>query len=128
MNGVYNRKLFIDTARPARQKLAKMGGIMASSSDLMQAAMPPVQPMAPAPMPMPQPMPQPVMMAPVMPAQPMPMAAPAPMPAQPMVQQTPPPHPVHCIHTCRSKNPCGLWFLTSDRSLPSPSSERRAWL
>jgi hypothetical protein len=93
MNGVYNRKLFIDTARPARQKLAKMGGIMASSSDLLQAAMPPVQPMAPAPMPMPQPMPQPVMMAPVMPAQPMPMAAPAPMPAQPMVQQTPPPAP-----------------------------------
>ena len=80
MNGVYNRKLFIDTARPARQKLAKMGGIMASSSDLLQAAMPPVQPMAPAPMPMPQPMPQPVMMAPV-------------MPAQPMVQQTPPPAP-----------------------------------
>lgn len=93
MNGVYNRKLFIDTARPARQKLAKMGGIMASSSDLLQAAMPPVQPMAPAPMPMPQPMPQPVMMAPVMPAQPMPMAAPAPMPAQPTVQQTPPPAP-----------------------------------
>ena len=93
MNGVYNRKLFIDTARPARQKLAKMGGIMASSSDLLQAAMPPVQPMAPAPMPMPQPMPQPVMMAPVMPAQPMPMPAPAPMPAQPMVQQTPPPAP-----------------------------------
>ena len=95
MNGVYNRKLFIDTARPARQKLAKMGGIMASSSDLMQAAMPPVQPMTPAPMPMPmpQPMPQPVMIAPVMPAQPMPMAAPAPMPAQPMVQQTPPPAP-----------------------------------
>ena len=93
MNGVYNRKLFIDTARPARQKLAKMGGIMASSSDLLQAAMPPVQPMASAPMPMPQPMPQPVMMAPVMPAQPMPMPAPAPMPAQPMVQQTPPPAP-----------------------------------
>ena len=97
MNGVYNRKLFIDTARPARQKLAKMGGIMASSSDLMQAAMPPVQPMAPAPMPMPQPMPQPVMMAPVMPAQPMPMAAPAPMPAQPMVQQTPPPAPTQPV-------------------------------
>jgi len=97
MNGVYNRKLFIDTARPARQKLAKMGGIMASSSDLMQAAMPPVQPMAPAPMPMPQPMPQPVMMAPVMPAQPMPMPAPAPMPAQPMVQQTPPPAPTQPV-------------------------------
>ena len=97
MNGVYNRKLFIDTARPARQKLAKMGGIMASSSDLMQAAMPPVQPMAPAPMPMPQQMPQPVMMAPVMPAQPMPMAAPAPMPAQPMVQQTPPPAPTQPV-------------------------------
>ncbi len=94
MNGVYNRKLFIDTARPARQKLAKMGGIMASSSDLMQAAVPPVQPMAPAPMSMPQPMPQPMMMAPVMPAQPMSMAAPAPMPAQPMVQQTPPPAPM----------------------------------
>ncbi len=104
MNGVYNRKLFIDTARPARQKLAKMGGIMASSSDLMQAAVPPVQPMAPAPMPMPQAMPQPMpmpqampqpmMMAPVMPAQPMPMPAPAPMPAQPMVQQTPPPAPM----------------------------------
>jgi len=97
MNGVYNRKLFIDTARPARQKLAKMGGIMASSSDLMQAAMPPVQPMAPAPMPMPQPMPQPVMMAPVMPAQPMPMPAPAPIPAQPMVQQTPPPAPTQPV-------------------------------
>ena len=94
MNGVYNRKLFIDTARPARQKLAKMGGIMASSSDLMQAAVPPVQPMAPAPMPMPQAMPQPMMMAPVMPAQPMPMPTPAPMPAQPMVQQTPPPAPM----------------------------------
>ena len=94
MNGVYNRKLFIDTARPARQKLAKMGGIMASSSDLMQAAVPPVQPMAPAPISMPQQMPQPMMMAPVMPAQPMSMAAPAPMPAQPMVQQTPPPAPM----------------------------------
>lgn len=40
MNGVYNRKLFQPTKRAARNKLAQMGGIMASSPELMQAANP----------------------------------------------------------------------------------------
>ena len=74
MDNVYNRSLFSKNNRPARQKLQKMGGIMASSPELMQAAQrvgstpdqnmggagaskmanlgPPPMPMAP-PMPMP---------------------------------------------------------------------------
>jgi len=40
VNGVYNRKLFQPTKRAARNKLAQMGGIMASSPELMQAANP----------------------------------------------------------------------------------------
>ena len=71
MNGVYNRKLFSKKATEARDKLRELGGvaptsspqvggIMASSPELMQAAMrrpvvlPPTQapvPMAPAPQP-----------------------------------------------------------------------------
>jgi hypothetical protein len=74
MDNVYNRSLFSKNNRPARQKLQKMGGIMASSPELMEAAQrvgstpnqnmggagaskmanlgPPPMPMAP-PMPMP---------------------------------------------------------------------------
>ena len=74
MDNVYNRSLFSKSNRPARQKLQKMGGIMASSPELMEAAQkvgnapdqnmggagsskmanlgPPPMPMAP-PMPMP---------------------------------------------------------------------------
>ena len=38
MDNVYNRSLFSKNNRPARQKLQKMGGIMASSPELMEAA------------------------------------------------------------------------------------------
>jgi hypothetical protein len=38
MDNVYNRSLFSKSNRPARQKLQKMGGIMASSPELMEAA------------------------------------------------------------------------------------------
>lgn len=73
MNGVFHRKLFQPKGRAARNKLAQLGGIMASSPELIQAANPtsamPVRktgvpkktnplapppaprPMAPAPMP-----------------------------------------------------------------------------
>ena len=83
MDNVYNRSLFSKSNRPARQKLQKMGGIMASSPELMEAAQkvgnapdqkmggagsskmanlgPPPMPMAP-PMPMPMPMPSSVQM------------------------------------------------------------------
>lgn len=66
MNSVFNRKLFQPSNRAARNKLAQMGGIMASSTELMQAAnaraaMPmrqtgvpkPMTPMAPPPAPRP---------------------------------------------------------------------------
>jgi len=37
MDNVYNRSLFAAKARPARNKLSKMGGIMSSSPELMEA-------------------------------------------------------------------------------------------
>ena len=91
MAGVYNRKLFRQAS--ARDELRKIGGIMASSEDLLMEAIrtaeqaprsaalgPMAMPsQAPAPMPMAQPMMQQPMMAPA----PMPMA---PM-QQPMMQQ-----------------------------------------
>jgi len=69
MDNVYNRSLFQAKSRDARNKLSRMGGIMASSTELMEAAMPqqpaamPAAPAMPvprtgAPMPMPMPMPQ----------------------------------------------------------------------
>jgi hypothetical protein len=89
MDNVYNRSLFSKSNRPARQKLQKMGGIMASSPELMEAAQkvgnapdqnmggagsskmanlgPPPMPMAP---PMPMPMPSSVQM-PTPPVKPM---------------------------------------------------------
>lgn len=99
MNGVYNRKLFQPTKRAARNKLAQMGGIMASSPELMQAANPmaamPVSPtgvpkktnpLAPPPVPRP--------MAPA----PMPPKVPAPTTVAPNVlggpQQPKPQQPV----------------------------------
>ena len=88
--GINNAALFGATQRSARSKLDQMAGIsrpsgiLASSPELMQAAMP----MAPAPQPMPMPMaPQPVA-APTMPNMPMNTAvapmAPAPRPLNPM--------------------------------------------
>ena len=58
---VYNRSLFKDRANEARDALREMGGvgnkmpkgILASSPELMQAAMPARRPMAPMPMPRP---------------------------------------------------------------------------
>ena len=96
MDNVYNRSLFQAKNRDARNKLARMGGIMASSTELMEAAMPPQpapMPAMPAPRPM-APMPQ-MPMYPQMPMQPMypqmpmpqqqmPAPQPAPMPMQPM--------------------------------------------
>jgi len=83
MDNVYNRSLFRAKGRDARNKLARMGGIMASSTELMEAAMPP----QPAPMPAPQPMmmPQPLALV----QQPMP-AMPAPRPMAPMPAPQPP--------------------------------------
>jgi hypothetical protein len=55
MDSVYNRSLFQAKSRDARNKLSRMGGIMASSSELMEAAMPqqpaamPAAPAMPAP-------------------------------------------------------------------------------
>lgn len=109
MGDVYNRKLFQAKARPAREKLAKMAGIMASSPELMQAAnqgpKPPTPPMTggarpmmpPPPAPMMTPPPQPtVPQLPQVPAQtavaPAPMMqapAPRPMAPAPMPQQQP---------------------------------------
>ena len=88
--GINNAALFGASQRSARSKLDQMAGIsrpsgiLASSPELMQAAMP----MAPAPQPMPMPMaPQPVA-APTMPNMPMNTAvapmAPAPRPLNPM--------------------------------------------
>jgi hypothetical protein len=51
MDSVYNRSLFQAKSRDARNKLARMGGIMSSSTELMEAAMPPqsaAMPAAPA--------------------------------------------------------------------------------
>lgn len=67
MDSVYNRSLFQAKSRDARNKLARMGGIMASSSELMEAAMPqqsaampaaPAMPSAPTGAPMQMPMQQ----------------------------------------------------------------------
>jgi hypothetical protein len=55
MDSVYNRSLFQAKSRDARNKLSRMGGIMSSSSELMEAAMPqqpaamPAAPGMPAP-------------------------------------------------------------------------------
>lgn len=100
MDGVYNRKLFAKKATDARDKLREMGGvqpmprpqvsgIMASSPELMQAAMRKqvVLPASDRPMPM-APMPQP--MAPMLPpSQPIPNIAgiPQTQPQQPRPQQ-----------------------------------------
>lgn len=109
MGDVYNRKLFQAKARPAREKLAKMAGIMASSPELMQAAnqgpkpptppmtggarpmMPPPAPMmqAPAPQPMAPQLPQVPMQTVVAPAPMMQAPAPRPMAPAPMPQQQP---------------------------------------
>ena len=94
MAGVYNRKLFRQNA--ARDELRKMGGIMASSEELlreaMRTAMQAPGPSDLGPMPMPQ---QPAFgmpAQPVMPQQPMMQQPMAPMPMdmgmqQPMMQQ-----------------------------------------
>lgn len=85
MAGVYNRKLFRQNA--ARDELRKMGGIMASSEELLREAMrtamqaPGPSDLGPMPMPMPQ---QPAF---GMPAQPV-------MPQQPMMQQPMAPMPM----------------------------------
>lgn len=75
MDNVYNRSLFRAKGRDARNKLARMGGIMASSTELMEAAMPPQpapmpampapRPLAPVPVPMPMPIQRPVQRPPV---------------------------------------------------------------
>jgi hypothetical protein len=105
MSGVYNRKLFRKSS--ARDELRRMGGIMASSEELLQEAMRTAdqapRPSGPGPMPMPQqaPMMAPPAMAPAMampmmgqPMMPQPMGQPmmappmqAPMMGQPMMQQ-----------------------------------------
>lgn len=101
MDGVYNRKLFAKKATDARDKLREMGGvqpmprpqvsgIMASSPELMQAAMRKqvVLPASDRPMPM-APMPQP--MAPMLPpSQPIPNIAGIPQ-TQPQQPQQPRP-------------------------------------
>jgi hypothetical protein len=88
MDNVYNRSLFRAKGRDARNKLARMGGIMASSTELMEAAMPP----QPAPMPAPQPM-MPTLMAYPQPM--MPMAYPQPMaPVQQQMPAAPAPRPM----------------------------------
>ena len=99
MAGVYNRKLFRKSS--ARDELRRMGGIMASSDELLQEAMRTAdqapRPSGPGPMPMPQqaPMMAPPAMAPAMavpmmgqPMMPQPVGQPmmAP-PMQPMMQQ-----------------------------------------
>ena len=82
MAGVYNRKLFRKSS--ARDELRRMGGIMASSDELLQEAMRTAdqapRPSGPGPMPMPQ---QAPMMGQPMMGQPMQ----APMMGQPMMQQ-----------------------------------------
>ena len=84
MDNVYNRSLFAAKARPARNKLSKMGGIMSSSPELMEAqrnSMPSESSGVGAPM---------IQTAP-MPMAPMPMAMPTPMPMAPMAMPTPMP-------------------------------------
>ena len=86
MSGIYNSSLFEAKSRPARNKLARMGGIMASSTELMEAAMPQQQqPTAMAPR-------QPMPMMPMMPMQQQMPMAPAPM--MPMQQPMPPVQPM----------------------------------
>lgn len=100
--GIYNMGLFEAKMRPARNKLASMGGIMASSPELMQAASPP--PMKP-PM-------KPPMMPPMMPPSPPPM-----MPSNPMsMTPTPAQPPV--------KMNIGGTVL---RALTSPSVQQKAF-
>ena len=102
--GIYNMGLFEAKMRPARNKLASMGGIMASSPELMQAASPP--PMKP-PM-------KPPMMPPMMPPSPPPM-----MPSNPMsMTQTPAQPPV--------KMSLG-GLATAARTLTSPSVQQKAF-
>lgn len=105
MAGVYNRKLFRQAS--ARDELRKLGGIMASSEELMMEALrtasqqpasqapamapPPPVMQRPAPMPMPMPM-APMPMAPMPMQRPMaaPMQPPMPMPMQqPMPAEAP---------------------------------------
>lgn len=71
MDSVYNRSLFQAKSRDARNKLARMGGIMASSTELMEAAMPqqpsgmgaaPAMPVSPTGMPTQMPMQMPTQM------------------------------------------------------------------
>ena len=110
--GIYNMGLFEAKMRPARNKLASMGGIMASSPELMQAASPP--PMKP-PM-------KPPMMPPMMPPSPPPMMPPSPppmMPSNPMsMTQTPAQPPV--------KMSLG-GLATAARTLTSPSVQQKAF-
>ena len=90
MDNVYNRSLFAAKARPARNKLSKMGGIMSSSPELMEAqrnSMPSESSGVGAPMIQTTPM----AMAPMAMA-PMAMAMPMAMPT-PMQQQAPVPGP-----------------------------------
>jgi len=100
MDGVYNRKLFAKKATDARDKLREMGGvqpmprpqvggIMASSPELMQAAMRKqvVLPASDRPMPM---APQPMPMAPMLPpSQPIPNIAGIPQTQPQRPQQQP---------------------------------------
>jgi len=96
--GIYNAALFGASQREARGKLEQMAGIkrpgpsgiLASSPELMQAAMPAPRAMMPQqPMPMPAPMP---MAQPVLPQVPAPTAMAA-APVQQPVQQAPAPRP-----------------------------------
>lgn len=98
--GIYNMGLFEAKMRPARNKLASMGGIMASSPELMQAVSPP--PMKPP------------MMPPMMPPSPPPM-----MPSNPMsMTPTPAQPPV--------KMSLG-GLATAARTLTSPSVQQKAF-
>jgi hypothetical protein len=104
MDSVYNRSLFQAKSRDARNKLSRMGGIMSSSSELMEAAMPqqpaamPPAPAMPAP-PTGAPMQMPMQQAPMyqdpmqmyqdpmqMYQQPMPMPMPMPMQQPPQMR------------------------------------------
>jgi len=99
--GIYNAALFGASQRkprPARDKVSRMGGIMASSPELMQAAQPaPAPSMGAGPMPMAQPAPmvpvQPMLPTQVPPQQPAPQPQPQPMAQQPAPQPQPQPAP-----------------------------------
>jgi len=94
--GVYNLFLFQNNNnRPARNKLSKMGGIMSSSEELMNAAQPIVKTaMAPPTPPMTPPMAPPTPpMAPPSPMTP-PMAPPSPMVPPPVPPMPPTPTPM----------------------------------